>query len=152
FQTPALNSFHMTSIKHAVLALVFLWNSPVFAAPDCLYQASDQSLQIQWTAFKTSDKVPVPGSFGKVTLTGKLQAKTLPKLLEQLRVEIPISGADSIKTNNPARDQTLYDHFFKYIRGPVKAGIKKAKDGTFDLQLTLNGKTKSVPFKYTWTQ
>lgn len=148
----------------AVLAVV-LSSSVALAATDlCKYQIDSNSIQVNWTAFKTNQKAPVAGGFSEVTLAGDLQDKDLATLLGQLEAEIPVSDAEKIRTGNPARDQTLYQHFFGLIKNKslLKGVIKSVKvtppapeakldsdtTGTFDLKLTINQKSNYIPFKF----
>jgi hypothetical protein len=116
------------------------------------------SVQVVWTAFKTTQKLAVNGQFTSVKVTApRTGSGSLPRLLNALKAEIKLEGAGSLSTGNPGRDQTLFDHFFKYLKGPVQiqGRIKNAKGseegGALTLLLTLNGKTKEVPMNWTRT-
>lgn len=134
------------------------------AAAPCSYEIDTSTIQVHWTAFKTNQKVAVTGSFAEVTLAGELHGDDLARLLGQLEAEIPATDAEKIRTGNPARDQTLYTHFFRLIKQAphfkgqirnvkVQTGATPAADtnGTFDLRLTMNQKTRDVPFRFTLT-
>jgi hypothetical protein len=115
------------------------------------------SVQVVWTAFKTTQKIGVNGNFTTLQVTAPEKgAKSLSKLLNSLKAEIKLEGAASLSTGNPGRDQTLFDHFFKYLNGPIQIqgrfqGAKGTDDvGELMLQLTLNGKKKTVPM--TWSR
>jgi hypothetical protein len=139
----------------AVFSLFFIHPSAIAGSPNwCLDPAS---VQVVWTAFKTTQKIGVNGNFTtlKVTAPGK-GAKTLSQLLNALKAEIKLEGAGALSTGNPGRDQTLFDHFFKYLKGPVQIqGLIRRAEGTDEkgelmLELNMNGKKKSVPM--TWTR
>lgn len=148
-----------------LLSVIVLFSSVAFnsaragASTDvCNYEVDSTSVRVDWTAFKTSQKVGVSGNFAEVVLAGELSNRDISKLFEDLEAEISLAPA-SIKTGNPARDQTLFDHFFKLfahskVEDAIHGQIKKMKfnkdrsGGTFDLKVTMNNKTKLVPFKF----
>jgi polyisoprenoid-binding protein YceI len=124
-------------------------------AKRCQWSADFSTFEMQWTAFKTTQKVGVAGSFGQVKVEGPNHHASLAALLKAVRANIQLSP-EQIKTGNPARDETLYKTFFSSIKGQKIEGrienvkIKKGteSEGTFGLKLTLNGKTKNVPFQF----
>ena len=140
-----------SSLTLAVLAL----NSSAFAEK-CNFSVDPGSVQVSWTAFKTMQKVAVNGAFPQVAVKGKLtHQNSMAHLLQQLTAQIEISGPSSIKTGNPGRDQTLFEHFFSHFKKtPTLKGqfldVKgKEAEGELMLKLSLNEKTKMVPMKYT---
>ena len=132
-------------------------SSASLAAPEkCKFEVDSSTVKVEWTAFKTTEKVGVNGSFGEVILSGK-QSKTgtFKAFLEQMGAEINLSGVAQVKTGNPARDKTLFESFFSlFKKKPVLKGTLKGVKGTdsegdLNLNLTMNQKTKAVPMKYT---
>ncbi len=138
----------------AVFSLFFI--NPTANADSSKWCIDPASVQVVWTAFKTTQKVGVNGNFTtlKVTAPGK-GAKGLNQLLNSLMAEIKLEGPSSLSTGNPGRDQTLFDHFFKYMKGPVQiqGQVRNAEGndekGNLILQLSMNGKRKSVPMAWT---
>lgn len=115
------------------------------------------SVQVVWTAFKTTQKIGVNGNFNALKVDAPAQGTgTLRQLLNALKAEIRLEGAASLSTGNPGRDQTLFDHFFKYLKGPIQIqgrihGAKGNEEGgDLKLRLSLNGKSKSIPM--TWSR
>ena len=135
-----------------LISLVFMqfqaWGSP------CMISVDPSSIQINWTAFKTMQKLAVKGSFTEVTLIGELEGATLTSVLSQLEAEIVVKDASSIRTGNPGRDQTLFQHFFSdFKKGPrFTAAMKDLKgtdqEGDFSFRLSMNQKTRSIPMHY----
>ncbi len=103
---------------------------------------------MNWTAFKTTAKVGVKGTFKSVKIEGASKAKPFAKLIEGINVTIDQSTVD---TNNPARDKTLSDFFFSQIKAGITGKIKKVSETkkTWTLVLSLNGKSKEIPMDYT---
>jgi hypothetical protein len=136
---------------------LFFVLTPVFAARSapCVHSLDSRSIQINWTAFKTTAKVPVNGAFTEVALLGELESgKGVPGLLSGLEGEIELKDEKGIRTGNPARDLTLFRHFFGlFKKAPVlKAAIRAVRgddhDGSFDLNLTMNQKSRPIPMHY----
>ncbi len=147
---------------HHVIVLMLFWvNSlPAAAAPSaqCQFALDPKTVVTQWTAFKTTEKIAVTGTFAHTKLIqgeGPIRNARLDRLLASLQAEIPLT-ADQIKTGNPARDQTLYESFFKKAGAPSLTGkirAVKAKgsiepQGTFELRLQSAKNKISVPFTF----
>jgi hypothetical protein len=151
----------MLNLLSLFSGLIFLLSAhSSLASPNQGFQGwclDPASVQVVWTAFKTTQKLGVNGNFTSVKVTAPAKGVgSLPGLLNALRAEIKLDGASSLSTGNPGRDQTLFDHFFKYLKGPVQiqGRIKGAKGneegGELKLLLTLNGKKNEIPM--TWTR
>ena len=65
--------------------------------PALVFQASEEGSSLQWTAYKTSDKVPVKGTFKDVRIVSSNKSADAAGSLEGLSFEIPVS---SIFTND----------------------------------------------------
>jgi polyisoprenoid-binding protein YceI len=124
-------------------------------AGTCEYRVDPSSIQVNWTAFKTMQKVAVKGSFTELSVMGELEAEDLESLLGQLEAEIDIKNESLIRTGNPGRDLTIFQHFFSHfkkkpvIKGEIKKPTGNGREGTFGLKLTLNKNSKEIPFRYT---
>jgi len=133
-------------------------NVPIthFAFADtCKFDLDTSSAKVTWTAFKTTQKVQVAGSFTSVDYSGSVsQQKSLNALLKGIHAKIAVKDATSSTTGNPARDQTLFDHFFSklapnaVIEGKVKKITGDDHEGTLDLGLVINRKSHVVSAHY----
>ena len=141
------------SLSAATALLLF---NPQAVAKTCSYLPSPASLSVQWTGFKTNQKVAVPGKFLKVKNMKKLGASypNLKALLRTFIVQVDITSAD---TGNPPRDQTLKEKFFNVLAGnristAYLTGIKEKSEsnGTATMILRFNKKVKKVPVTYTY--
>jgi hypothetical protein len=78
--------------------------------------------------------------------------------IAQLEAEIEVKDENLIRTGNPGRDLTLFQHFFSHIKkrhllmGRIQEVKSNGNQGEFDLLLTLNQKTKRIPFTFTWNE
>ena len=108
--------------------------------------------QVHWTAFKTSDKVPVGGQFDQVNVTAGDKSTKITDVLETIKFNIPVSGTN---TTNPDRDAKIVNSFFgtmeatDIILGQVKSAEGDNTKGTCTFYLTLNNIEKEVVLNYT---
>ncbi len=105
--------------------------------------------EIKWTAYKTTAKVPVGGTFTDVEWKNFVQAGLPEQALRKLYFKI---NTRSIFTDHPDRDKTLFEYLFakmlegNYIEGRVAGidtGAKKIK-----VVLRMNGLEKALDFPY----
>ena len=132
--------------------ILFVSVLPEANAKTCTYGITQDDVKVEWTAFKTTDKVAVKGSFNKMTLNGATSAKSLAALAEGLSMDI--DGA-SIESGNPGRNVTVKQFFFeKFVPAhAMQAKVVKftgnEKSGSIEIALSLNGVNKTLPFAYT---
>jgi len=128
----------------------------------CSYSSKEGSEKMEWTAFKTTKKAPVKGTFKDVKLVKLKKDKNLPSSLEQWFKSVSFAiNVKSVDTQNPQRDKTLTDQFFsllktsmEYMPGDIfitgKLKSLNSKKSELVMALSLNGVTKEVPFKYNY--
>ena len=112
------------------------------------YAVDVKNSTVNWTAYKTTDKVPVKGVFTEVNIIKSLNATHQIDVLNGLEFEIPVA---SIFSKDSIRDGKLNKFFFEVMKNTLKL------KGTFSIQeggkgqisLTMNGLTKDLPFDYT---
>ena len=108
----------------------------------------NDSTKVSWTAYKTTEKVAVGGSFTEIELKDTKSGATPQEVLEGARFSIPVS---SVFTNNPERDGKLKEFFFMVMKDPEFLGGEiHFKEGNTVLALTINGITKDVPVTATF--
>lgn len=99
----------------------------------------ESSVAMKWTAFKTSSKTPVSGTFTKLIVS------QTPKVIE-LAID-----STSVSSGNPARDLTLNSAFFKLFNpmGKFSVSVPNQVVGTQKQgKLTVHGigaKTFTIP-------
>lgn len=102
---------------------------------------------VTWTAYKTTDKVPVKGTFKEILVLKANKGDSGVEALEGFEFEIPVS---SIYSKDTIRDGKLKKFFFAVMENSMKL------TGKFQIQdevngnvaLTMNGLTKDLPFTY----
>jgi polyisoprenoid-binding protein YceI len=103
--------------------------------------------EINWTAYKTTDKVPVKGKFTELTITKNGSGNTITEALNTTEFSIPVS---SVFSNNPDRDNKLKTLFFGAMKNTeILSGIISINNSTNGIvSLTMNGVTENLPFTF----
>lgn len=111
------------------------------------YSIEPATTTIGWTAYKTTDKVPVKGQFTKFTIQNIKSANTAKEALDGLKFSIPVN---SLFTKDTIRDGKLKRSFFgsmvntTEIKGTLH--FKNETSGTADI--TMNGVSQALPITY----
>lgn len=115
--------------------------------PAIQFEASEEGSSLQWTAYKTSEKVPVKGTFKEVKIVSRKPSDTASGTLSDLGFEIPVN---SIFTNDTIRDGKLQKFFFAVMENSMtlkgKFNVETANSG--QLEISMNGLNKTLPFNY----
>lgn len=125
--------------------------SVTLAAPTCSYTYLHENTQVEWTAYKTNEKIPVGGKFDEMKVMTIETADEALEILKNVRFEINTS---STNTNLPERDEKIKAHFFgklsnpEMIKGNVVAVSGDEKAGQASLQIEMNGLSKTVDANY----
>jgi len=143
--------------KIAVLALATLFlvsckkeekTVDLVAEPSGLQIISD-STQVNWTAYKTTDKVGVNGKFTQLELKNTQSGETPETVLEGSSFSIPVS---SLFTNDSDRDSKLKQFFFGVLKNTeMIGGTFNFRDGKCFMTLTLNDVTKQLEVAHTFS-
>ena len=118
----------------------------------CTYAVDASQAKVEWTAYKTTEKVGVKGTFAKVEIKAGKPAASIPALLDGASASIEGLSVDS---GNPVRDENLRKGFFGLLAkgASIQGKLAKAKgdatQGELVLELSMNGKLGKVPMKYT---
>lgn len=112
------------------------------------FSVADAKNEINFTAYKTSEKVAVGGQFNKVDVLSGGQGNTVKEAINNTEFSIPVS---SIFTKDTSRDFKIKKFFFgimddtKLLSG--KLLISDNENGIAEIKM--NGVTKNVAFTYT---
>ena len=108
----------------------------------------DADNKINWTAYKTTEKLPVNGQFNKVTITSNGEGNTLKEAINNAEFSIPVS---SIFTKDTSRDFKIKKFFFAIMdKTKLLSGkLVLENDSIGYSNITMNGVAKKLPFKYT---
>ncbi|RCS27558.1 hypothetical protein DUT90_05450 [Polaribacter sp. WD7] len=110
------------------------------------FEKADNS--IKFTAYKTSDKVPVGGQFKKVDIISGGEGNTIKEAVHNTEFSIPVS---SIFTKEASRDYKIKKFFFGVMEKTklLSGKLVLENDSTGYANLKMNNVIQKVPFLYT---
>ena len=111
------------------------------------YLVDTKNSVINWTAYKTTEKIPVKGVFKEVRIINEPKGANPVEVLNNLEFEIPVA---SIFSNDSIRDHKLLTFFFGVMENTlqIKGKFSPKENGQGMVHLTMNGLTKDLPFFY----
>ena len=112
------------------------------------FAVANASNIISFTAYKTTEKVPVVGEFKKVKIITGGEGNTVKEAINGTAFSVPIS---SLATKDASRDLKIKTYFFEKMVGTdALTGYFQINDDTSGVvKLTMNDVAKDVPFTYT---
>lgn len=120
--------------------------------PICFYQYSKSSTAtVNWTSFKTTEKVGVGGTFNQVMVKGGEKSTKITDVLSGINFTIM---TESTFTKDESRDKKIIESFFgamnatDLIVGQVKSAKGNNESGTCTFFLTINDIEKEVTLDY----
>lgn len=127
-------------------AAVLVPNANALQPVPC-YGYKKDSVVVEWTAFKFTEKTPVKGRLKNVQTRINGAPQTQDEMILSTSFEIDAMSVDS---GDPARDINLKEHFFKHINSPKIVGkVVSLASQIVRVELQMNGVTKPVEFKLT---
>jgi len=137
------------SLLGATLLLALTQNGWAFSSGSkkCEIQFDPSAVKVEWTAYKTTAKVPVSGTFKEVKIQGASQGADVKSILSGASVEIT---GNTIDSGNAGRDQNIREAFLSHLAKQASFGGKfsDVKESSFTLQMDFNGMTRAVPMTY----
>lgn len=119
----------------------------VKAEPTAPYSLKNADNSINFTAYKTTAKVPVNGTFKKIEITKGGEGNSVKEAMNGAEFNIPISG---LETKDNGRNLKIRKFFFSVMENTAsltgKLNIETDSTGIADF--TMNGVTEKLPFKY----
>ncbi len=112
------------------------------------YAIDIEKSHINWTAYKTSEKVPVKGKFNKFNIENVQNRSGAVEALDGLKFSIPVS---SIFSNDSIRDGKLNKFFFGIMKNTelISGTLSLGSENSGVVDLTMNGITNKLPVNYT---
>lgn len=97
----------------------------------------ESSIKIEWTAYKTTDKVPVKGNFNWVELTNIGEGKAVEDFFNQAEFSL---NAFDLSTGDIARDEKIQKSFFGLMNEAGKiSGQFIFENNQWTIKLKMNG-------------
>lgn len=114
----------------------------------CFYKYNNASSEFSWTAYKTSAKVGVGGTFNEIEISGDESSDDPITLLESMTFSM---NTASVETNNEERNGKIANLFFGTINTPtIDGSVKELNDsGKAIIEVTMNGVSVDIEGDYT---
>lgn len=113
------------------------------------YTLVKDSTKVSFTAYKTTEKVPVGGKFTEIELSNTSAGTTPLEALNGVEFSIPVS---SLFTNDATgtRDPKILEFFFGVMKDTeLISGVFKVGEGDkCSIDVTLNGETANIPLTH----
>ncbi len=112
----------------------------------CYFQLETQSVHVKWTAFKTTEKIGVGGTFDSIAFNfPTTESESLEQLLQGIEATIYTT---SVNSGDTGRDGRIKRFFFGVMQVPdvIKGKILEASQDTVFIDIEMNGISKKVPF------
>jgi len=114
----------------------------------CTFSIHKDDIKVKWEAFKLPTKVGVWGQFTKSEITGETQGKSIMEIVKDMTLTI---DSQALATKDASRDKKIADFFFGTMQNKsIKAITKKVSEENLEMEITLNGISRIVPFSYTF--
>lgn len=84
----------------------------------CFYSLNTENYTLTWTAYKTTDKVPVSGTFNEIDITAP-EAETVEDAIKGISFTI---STESVESNDEERNGKIVEYFFMEIVTPYIEG------------------------------
>ena len=113
-----------------------------------VYLLKTDSVTLQWTAYKTTERIGVSGSFDSISIKSEKTTGIFKELLTNTKIEISTA---SVNSNNEIRDPKIVAFFFGKFSVPseIQAIVDSANAEKAYITITMNGITKTVEADYT---
>ncbi|GAB7257177.1 YceI family protein [Polaribacter sp. OB-PA-B3] len=104
--------------------------------------------EINFTAYKFTEKTPVGGQFRQVDIISGGSGETIKEAINNTEFSIPVS---SIFTKDSSRDYKIQKFFFGVMSDTklLSGKLNIENDSIGAATIKMNGVSKKVPFKYT---
>ncbi len=111
------------------------------------YTIEPKTTTINWTAFKTTEKLPIKGVFKTVNVTNSKSSTNPFEAVNGIEFSIPVN---SIDTKKEERDAKLIKAFFGSMKDTqnLTGKINLGENGKGAIDLTMNGVTTKLPITY----
>lgn len=106
-----------------------------------------ETITVNWTGYKTSDKVAVKGKFEKVEISNSKEAATAIEAINGTEFSLPVS---SLASGDATRDTKLKTLFFAVMDATTSltGTVNLEAEGKGTVNLKMNGVTKAIPITY----
>ncbi len=110
---------------------------------------SDTNTTLRWTAYKTTDKLGVKGTFKSIIVENNSKASAIENIINSTKFKIP---TESVYSGNAPRDILIKDFFFGAMMNTdtIYGNFSAAKDGKGIVKIKMNEVEYKNNFTYTF--
>ena len=110
---------------------------------ECTYAFDLENTSVKWTAYKTTEKIGVSGTFDSLIVSNTQKASSIASVFENATFKIPVA---TVNSNAPDRDKKILEHFFGVMDETtmITGGVKKIGDEKSSVSIEMNGIQKDV--------
>jgi hypothetical protein len=134
----------------SIAIAIFISNFSIYAK-DCYYTYDSKKTQLEWTAYKFTEKTGVKGTFERIIV--QKDKKNSPSITTAMRESTFRISSTHINSGVNDRDDKIRKYFFgsnentKYLVGSFPE-IEEGSKGNAKMSLSFNGITKNIPISY----
>ena len=112
------------------------------------FSLKESKNKIEFTAYKTTEKIPVKGEFKKVTIISGGEGNSIKEAINNTEFSIPVS---SLFTKDTSRDFKIKKFFFAVMDQTklMSGNLVIENDSVGHTNIKMNGVSNKVPFSYT---
>ncbi len=114
----------------------------------CFYAYDNATTEFAWTAYKTTEKVAVGGTFNVIDITSDNSSDDAAALIESMKFSIETA---SVNSANEERDGKIANLFFGTLNtASIDGRVKKLKDnGKAVIEISMNSMKADIEGDYT---
>ncbi len=111
---------------------------------------SDSNTKLEWTAFKTTDKIGVKGTFNSIIIENNAKASSVEDIISSTSFKIATS---TVFTGNEGRDILLEKYFFDAMMNTdtIYGKFLSSKNGKGQVSIKMNNIENKSKFSYVFT-
>ena len=111
------------------------------------YTIANENITLSWTAYKTTEKVPVKGTFKEIEIENITKGANPVEVINDVKFSIPVN---SIYSKDSIRDFKLRESLFGTMENTskIKGTINIDNSGKGEATISLNGLDKTIPISY----
>lgn len=113
---------------------------------EVILEKVEYSNKLEWTAYKTPEKIGVNGTFNTIEVSGVKDSGIVDQDYTGATFKIKTS---SVNTKDAGRDDKLKAGFFGLLLGDINGKFVSFENGKAVVELTMNDVTKTKDFTYT---
>lgn len=144
---PTLNKLTASLLTLILLTTVIACKKEV-KKTSAKFSIEPKTITVNWTGYKTTDKIAVPGVFEKINIlkTGDIDTSAVG-ILNGTQFELPVS---SLFSKDSIRDSKLKNLFFGVMdaTNSLTGTLNLQENGKGSIDLKMNGVRHNVPISY----